>query len=497
MEKALDCEYSTAQETVNEADAEKLHEECGVFGIYAKDRVNVAFDTYVALFALQHRGQESCGIAVNDYGNIRVHRDVGLVPDVFNKSIIEHLGCGKSAVGHVRYSTSGTAVRANAQPLIVKHTRGFMAVAHNGNIANAKEIKENLELKGAIFHTTSDTEVISYVITEARLHQPSVETAIEEAMYTLKGAYSLVVMSRKKLVAVRDPYGFRPLCVGKKGEDYVFASETCALDSIGATFMRDLRPGEIMVVDEDGLRSIETHCGRKPNLCVFEFVYFARPDSVIDGYSVHLARKRAGRFLAESHPVEADVVIGVPDSGLDAALGYAEASGIPYGIGFIKNRYIGRTFIQPTQTQRENAVRIKLNVLKSTVAGRRVVLVDDSIVRGTTSARIVTILREAGAKEVHMRVSSPPFTHECYFGTDVDSRDKLIANHKTIEEIRQSIGVDSLGYLSVEEVRNIAPDVTDSYCTGCFTGTYPIEIPEIDDADKDYWSITEGGISIK
>lgn len=378
MEKLLSCEDCS----LKNADSEKLHEECGIFGIYAKERVDVAFDTYVALFALQHRGQESCGIAVNDYGNIRVHKDVGLVPDVFNKRIIEHLGCGKSAVGHVRYSTSGMAVRANAQPLIVKHTRGFMAIAHNGNIANAKEIKENLELKGAIFHTTSDTEVISYVITEARLHQPSVETAIEEAMYTLKGAYSLVVMSRKKLVAVRDPYGFRPLCVGQKGEDYVFASESCALDSMGAKFIRDLKPGEIMVADENGLRSIETHCGRKPNLCVFEFVYFARPDSVIDGYSVHLARKRAGGFLAESHPVEADVVIGVPDSGLDAALGYAEASGIPYGIGFIKNRYIGRTFIQPTQAQREDAVRIKLNVLKSTVAGKSVVLVDDSIVRG-------------------------------------------------------------------------------------------------------------------
>jgi amidophosphoribosyltransferase len=492
MGKVLDCKKPVLKE--NE---DKLHEECGLFGIYAKERANVAFDTYVALFALQHRGQESCGIAVNDYGNIRIHKDVGLVPDVFNKNVIEHLGFARSAVGHVRYSTSGMAVRANAQPLIVKHTRGFMAVAHNGNIANAREIKENLELKGAIFHTTSDTEVISYVITEARLHQPSVETAVEEAMYTLKGAYSLVIMSRKKLVAVRDPYGFRPLCVGKKGEDYVFASESCALDSIGAKFIRDLKPGEIMVVDEDGLRSIETHCGRKPSLCVFEFVYFARPDSVIDGNSVHLARKRAGRFLAESHPVEADVVIGVPDSGLDAALGYAEASGIPYGIGFIKNRYIGRTFIQPTQKQRENSVRIKLNVLKSTVEGKRVVLVDDSIVRGTTSARIVKILREAGAKEVHMRVSSPPFTHPCYFGTDVDSQDKLIANHKTIEEIRETIGVDTLGYISVEEVKKIASGISCDYCTGCFTGLYPIEIPEIDDIDKDYWSITEGGTSIK
>ena len=482
---------------ISENDTDKLHEECGVFGIYAKERVNVAFDAYVALFALQHRGQESCGIAVNDDGNIRIHKDVGLVPDVFNKNVIEHLGCGKIAVGHVRYSTSGLAVRANAQPLIVKHTRGFMALAHNGNIANAKELKENLELKGAIFHTTSDTEVISYVITEARLHQPSVETAIEEAMYTLKGAYSLIVMSRKKLVAVRDPYGFRPLCMGKKGDDYVFVSESCALDSIGAKFVRDLKPGEIVVVDEDGVRSIETHCGRKGNLCVFEYVYFARPDSIIDGLSVHLARKRAGRFLAESHPVEADVVIGVPDSGLDAALGYAEASGIPYGVGFIKNRYIGRTFIQPTQAQREDAVRIKLNVLKSTVEGKRVVLVDDSIVRGTTSARIVGILREAGAKEVHMRVSSPPFTNPCYFGTDVDTKDKLIACHKTIEEIRETIGVDSLGYLSVEEVKKIPSGTSHDYCTGCFSGKYPIEIPEIDNTDKDYWTISEGGTSIK
>ena len=405
-----------------------IHEECGVFGIFSQQTGDVAAKTYMALYALQHRGQESCGIVVNDKGVFSYHKDLGLVPEVFNQSHMEKLGLGNIAIGHVRYGTTGGNNRANAQPLVVRHVKGPMAIAHNGNLVNAAELREEYELKGAIFHTTNDTEVISYAITEQRLKFPSIETAVEQAMYRFKGAYSLVIMSPTKLIAARDPNGFRPLCMGKCPDgSLVFTSESCALDSIGAAFIRDLDPGEIVVVDKEGARSIRSHCGKRCNICVFEYVYFARPDSVIEGVCVHRARLRAGEILWKEHPVEADVVIGVPDSGLDAALGLSHASGIPYGVGFIKNRYVGRTFIQPTQKERTDAVRIKLNVVRDVVAGKRVILVDDSIVRGTTSARIVSLIREAGAKEVHVRISSPPFTNPCYFGTDIDSKDKLIA----------------------------------------------------------------------
>lgn len=456
-----------------------LHEECGVFGIYStKADPDVTGSAYMALYALQHRGQESCGIAVNNLGIISVHKDLGLVPDVFNKDVLDKLGDGQMAVGHVRYSTSGSAVRTNAQPLVVRHVKGTMALAHNGALTNGAALREELELGGAIFHTTNDTEVISYIITSERIHSDSIEEAISKAMERIKGAYSLVIMSPQKLLAVRDPQGFRPLCIGRLDGDYVFASESCALDSLGAEFVRDVRPGEIVICDKSGLRSIETHCGQPTGFCVFEFVYFARPDSVIEGASVHNARKRAGAYLALEYPVQADVVIGVPDSGLDAALGYAHQSGIPYGIGYIKNRYIGRTFIQPTQKQRERSVNIKLNALADTVRGKRVVLVDDSIVRGTTSARIVRILRDAGATEVHMRVSSPPFTNPCFFGTDVDSKENLIACKMSVDQIARHIGVDSLGYLSVEHVAKIAEGARCSFCTGCFTGEYPVEVPQ-------------------
>ena len=402
-----------------------IHEECGVFGIFSQQTGDVAAKTYMALYALQHRGQESCGIVVNDKGVFSYHKDLGLVPEVFNQSHMEKLGLGNIAIGHVRYGTTGGNNRANAQPLVVRHVKGPMAIAHNGNLVNAAELREEYELKGAIFHTTNDTEVISYAITEQRLKFPSIETAVEQAMYRFKGAYSLVIMSPTKLIAARDPNGFRPLCMGKCPDgSLVFTSESCALDSIGAAFIRDLDPGEIVVVDKEGARSIRSHCGKRCNICVFEYVYFARPDSVIEGVCVHRARLRAGEILWKEHPVEADVVIGVPDSGLDAALGLSHASGIPYGVGFIKNRYVGRTFIQPTQKERTDAVRIKLNVVRDVVAGKRVILVDDSIVRGTTSARIVSLIREAGAKEVHVRISSPPFTNPCYFGTDIDSKDK-------------------------------------------------------------------------
>ena len=464
---------------------DQIHEECGVFGIYSPESSSsVVGDTYMALYALQHRGQQSCGIAVNDDGVIRSYRDLGLVPDTFNKQVLSDLGSGRMAVGHVLYGATNPE-RADAQPLVVRHIKGSMALAFNGALVNAPELKEELELKGAIFHSNSDAEVISHVIINERLHTNSIEEAIEKAMDKLKGAYSMVVMSPQKLMAVRDPQGIRPLAMGKMGGEIVFASESCAFDSIGAKFVRDVRPGEIIVVDRSGVRSLESHCGQKSGLCVFEYVYTARPDSVIEGESVHMARKRAGAFLAQEHPVEADIVIGSPDSGLDAALGYAEESGIPYGIGFIKNRYIGRTFILPTQKERERAVHIKLNVLEAAVRGKRVVLVDDSIVRGTTSIQITKMLRDAGATEVHLRISSPPFINPCYFGTDIDSKDKLIACRMSQEEIRRTLDVDTLGYLSIEHCAQIAQTTTGcEFCMGCFTGKYPIDVPEEKPCDK-------------
>ena len=464
---------------------DQIKEECGVFGIYSKDTMDVASQTYFALYALQHRGQESCGIVVNDKGILSYHKDLGLVPDVFNEGNLRKLGMGNIAIGHVRYSTTGKSNRSNAQPLVVRHIKGPMAIAHNGNLVNARDLREKYELNGGIFHNTNDTEVISYAITEQRLIEPSIEKAVEQAMYKFKGAYSLVIMSPKKLIAARDPQGFRPLCMGETETGaIVFASESCALDSIGARFIRDVEPGEIIIVDKNGAHSLKTHCGQKTSMCVFEYVYIARPDSVIEGSSVHQARLNAGKKLWQESPVEADVVVGVPDSGLDAALGFSMASGIPYGVGFIKNRYVGRTFIQPSQSQRSNSVRIKLNVIKDVVKGKRVVLIDDSIVRGTTSARIVNLIREAGATEVHMRISSPPFTNPCYFGIDIDSKENLIACQMSIEEIAKEIGADSLGYLSIEGVKNIAENAKCNFCTGCFTGEYPIRVPKEMPKDK-------------
>lgn len=417
-------------------------------------------------------------MAINDDGVFTLHKDIGLVGDVFTPEKLRALGGGRMAVGHCRYATTGTRSRSNAQPLVVRHIKGSMALAHNGNLTNAAELREKFELEGAIFHTTSDTEVIAYAITKERIHAPSIEAAVEAAMGQLAGAYSLVISSPSKLIAVRDPVGFRPLCMGRMGESILFASESCAFDAVGAEFVRDIEPGEIVVVDAQGVRSIRSRCGGPSAMCVFEFIYFARPDSVIDGSSVHIARQRAGAFLALQHPVQADVVIGVPDSGLDAALGYAKQSGIPYDIGFLKNKYIGRTFIAPTQKQREDDVRIKLNPIASVVRGKRVVLVDDSIVRGTTSLKIVKLLREAGAKEVHMRLSAPPFLYPCYFGTDIDSSEHLIAYQHTVEEIRSIIGVDSLGYLDVGCLDKLADNSKCGFCNGCFTGKYPVEPPK-------------------
>lgn len=462
-----------------------LHEECGVFGIMAPTTSDVAHDTYIALYALQHRGQESCGIVVNDSGVFSSHKESGLVPEVFDKDTLEKLGKGNIAIGHVRYATLDTSHVSNAQPLVVKHAKGPMAIEHNGCLVNAQALRDEFAKEGALFHTTNDTEVIAYAIAKYRLTEGSIETAIEKAMDTVKGAYSLIIMSPQKLIAARDPNGFRPLCMGKTDDGaIVFASESCAFNAIGATFVRDIEPGEIVIAKDGNVTSIKSHCGRKSSFCVFEYVYFARPDSVINGCSVHEARKQAGAFLAQEHAVEADVVIGVPDSGLDAALGYAEESGIKYGVGFIKNRYVGRTFIQPTQGQRTDAVRIKLNVIKDTVYNKRVVLIDDSIVRGTTCARIVNLIREAGAKEVHVRISSPPFLNPCYFGTDIDSKDHLIACRLTHDEICKEIGADTLGFLSLDNIRNIAKSCTDDVCDACFTGNYPIDVSDALKHDK-------------
>ncbi|MCL2055787.1 MAG: amidophosphoribosyltransferase [Oscillospiraceae bacterium] len=463
-----------------------IHEECGVFGIYSKaSGGDVAAQAYLALFALQHRGQESCGIAVCDDGVIGYHRDLGLVPEVFTPETLEKLGRGNMAIGHVRYAPSGqTKKRSNAQPLVVRHIKGTMAIAHNGNLTNAARLREGLELNGAIFHANNDAEVISYMITKARLNTGSIESAVKEAVNGIEGAYSLIVMSPKKLVAARDPHGFRPLCIGKRGGDYLVASESCALDCLGADFLRDIQPGEVIVIDENGLRTVRQGTGKPTGLCVFEFVYFARQDSVIEGVCVHEARRRAGAFLATERPVAADVVIGVPESGIDAAMGYSRASGIPHGMGFTKNRYVGRTFIQPTQRERERAVGIKLNAIASTVRGKRVVMIDDSIVRGTTTGKIVGLVRGAGAKEVHLRISAPPFRHPCYFGTDVDSADNLIAGKMSEDEICAHIGADSLGYLSSESVVKIAQESGCGFCTGCFTGEYPLPKPEKPNTDK-------------
>ena len=462
-----------------------IHEECGVFGIYNKNQADLASDCYYALFALQHRGQESAGITINEKGRLRTHKDAGLVQDVFTPDVMNYLGKGNMAVGHVRYGTAGINPVQNAQPIVVNHCKGLMSLAHNGALTNAGELREELEMAGSIFHMTSDSEIIAHVIIRERLKSGSIEAAVRKAMSRLEGAYSFVVMSSTKLIAARDPHGFHPLCIGTRPDGSVmFASETCALDAVGATFLRDVQPGEVVIVDKKGMRSDETHVGKcKKSLCVFEYIYFARPDSVVDGSSVHMARQRAGSFLALEHPVNADVVIGVPDSGLDAAIGYAKTSGIPYGIGFIKNKYIGRTFIQPTQSDRENKVRIKLNPVSATVKGKRVVLVDDSIVRGTTCARIVRLLREAGATEVHMRSSAPPFLYPCYYGTDVDSQKNLVAWNRTVEEVRQIIGVDSLGYLSCENAHKLAENTT-GFCTACFDGQYPCTPPKKPDKTR-------------
>ena len=458
-----------------------IHEECGVFGVIADRPVDAAGMCYYGLYALQHRGQESCGIVVNDDGLFVSHKDLGIVGDVFSADTLSSLPKGSMAVAHTRYGTTGGTTRSNCQPIEVNHQKGRMAIAHNGNLSNAAELRSSLELKGAIFHTSSDTETIAYIVTKERLSAPSIEDALSRAMNAFEGAYSLILMSPQKLIAARDPRGFRPLCYGKtKDGIFIVASESCALKAVGADFVRDIEPGEILIFSKGKTESRREHCGKaeeKP--CVFEYIYFARPDSVIDGRPVYEARINAGRILARTSPAEADLVIGVPDSGLDAALGYSRESGIPYGIGLIKNKYIGRTFIAPEG--RSDKVNIKLSAVEGAVRGKRIVLIDDSIVRGTTSKHIVSLLREAGAKEIHLRVSAPPFLYPCYYGTDIDSREHLIACRHSVSETAEIIGADSLGYLPVDSLTEMCgrPDC----CRACFDGDYPTRIPA--DSGKD------------
>lgn len=465
----------------------KVQEECGVFGIVSPEKNDVASSTYYGLFALQHRGQQSCGISVNDDGVFTTYKDLGIVNDVFTRENLERLGQGNMAIGQVLYA-SGNVTRDHAQPIVVDHTKGRLAISSNACLINAFELRQELELKGSIFHTNSDAELILHIIIEERLRSHSIEDAVCKAIPRLDGAYSFVVMSPTKIIAARDPRGFKPLCYGAcQDGSVVIASESCALNAAGAKLTREVAPGEIIVFEKNDIRSFTNMCNQKKrSLCVFEYVYFARPDSVIEGASVHAARINAGRFLAQEHPVDADVVIGVPDSGLDAALGYAKESGIPYGIGFLKNKYIGRTFIAPQQKVREDKVKIKLNPISDTLKGKRVIMIDDSIVRGTTSARIVNLVREAGATEVHMRISSPPFLNPCYYGTDASNSDNLIAAHHTVEEIAKIIGVDSLGYLSLEGIKKIATGNDCGYCTACFDGCYPTPKPVSTDRSSKY-----------
>ncbi len=458
---------------------DKLNEECGVFGVY-KDGSDLDPGrlTYYGLFSLQHRGQESAGIAVNNNKTILYRKEMGMVTEIFDDVVLDYLQ-GHSAIGHVRYSTAGDSLAENAQPLVLKYTKGYMALAHNGNLTNAGILREELEQKGHLFQTTTDSEVIAALLSRARIRFSSIEEALIEVMGQINGAYSLLVMTPHKLIAARDPLGMRPLVMGKKDGAYVFSSESCAFDSLGIEFVRDVKAGEVIVVNKDGMTStIVESAAKKSAMCSFEYIYFARPDSIMEGLEVYTSRFRAGQVLAKEHPVDADVVIGVPDSGLSAAHGYADASGIPIVDGFMKNRYVGRTFIQPDQAMRELGVHLKLNPIRSQVEGKKVIMIDDSIVRGTTSKKIVRLLKSAGAKEVHVRVSSPPVTHSCYYGIDTPERKKLVATTHTIDEICQLIEADSLGFISEEGLLETLKGADCNFCTACFNGNYPTRLED-------------------
>ena len=463
---------------------DKIHDECGVFGIFGNDTTDIIDETYLALYALQHRGTLGAAIAINDNGNMSVVKGFGVVPEALPEKELSRLKKAKIALGHVRHTTASVANdRTSIQPLLMRYVNGQLSLALNGALTNYSELREHLHRGGAIFQSNSDIEVIAYIIAQERLETASIEEAVLNAMDKIKGAYSMVMMAPSRLIGVRDPRGFRPLCIGKLGENYIITSESCVFDSLGGEFVRDVEPGEMVVIDDEGVHSYKNNCGGKTSLCLFEFVYFARPDSVLDGMCVNIARQRAGIELAKEHPVEADMVCAVPDCGIDAAIGYSMQSGIQYGVGLVKNRFIGRAHNNRKKHAQYN-LRIKLNAMKSNVQGKRIVLIDDSIVKGETSKHIVSMLKKAGAKEVHLRISSPPFKYPCYFGTDIDSTDNLIAAHKSIDEMCAEIGADSLGFLSIDGLHRIADECKIDFCDACFSGDYPIEASRQSHEDK-------------
>ena len=463
---------------------DKIHDECGVFGIFGNDTTDIIDETYLALYALQHRGTLGAGIAINDNGNMSVVKGFGVVPEALPEKELSRLKKAKITLGHVRHTTASVANdRTSIQPLLMRYVNGQLSLALNGALTNYSELREHLHRGGAIFQSNSDIEVIAYIIAQERLETASIEEAVLNAMDKIKGAYSMVMMAPSRLIGVRDPRGFRPLCIGKLGENYIITSESCVFDSLGGEFVRDVEPGEMVVIDDEGVHSYKNNCGGKTSLCLFEFVYFARPDSVLDGMCVNIARQRAGIELAKEHPVEADMVCAVPDCGIDAAIGYSMQSGIQYGVGLVKNRFIGRAH-NNRKKHAQYTLRIKLNAMKSNVQGKRIVLIDDSIVKGETSKHIVSMLKKAGAKEVHLRISSPPFKYPCYFGTDIDSTDNLIAAHKSIDEMCAEIGADSLGFLSIDGLHRIADECKIDFCDACFSGDYPIEASRQSHEDK-------------
>lgn len=462
----------------------ELHDECGVFGIFTNDAsVNIVEETYLSLYALQHRGQVGAGIAVNNNGNIIYHKDFGMIPEALPERELLRLGNGRIAIGHVKYSSGEQVDHENLAPLVMRYIKGQLALCINGALTNYHELRNDLNQGAAIFQSNGDTEVIAYLIARARINTSSIEEAVRQAVCRLNGAYALVMMSPSKLIGVRDPMGIRPLCYGKIGSSYVIASESCVFDSMGGEFIRDIQPGEMLVIDSEGVHSYTDGCGGKTALCMFEYVFFSRPDSVVDGVSVNQARQRAGKLLAKQHPVEADIVCGVPDCGIESAIGYAMESGIPYATGLIKNKYIGRAF-NDRKKNSEYLMRIKLNALKNNVNGKRVIVIDDSILKGKTSRHIVELLRNAGAKEIHMRIASPPFISPCYLNSDTTSKDKLIASTKSIDEMRDYMGADSLGFLSVESMREIAKESKLGFCDACFTGNYPMDVSDTSREDK-------------
>ena len=455
---------------------DKLHEECGVFGILDSKGENVANTIYYGLCALQHRGQESAGIAVcnteGPLGNLLCHKNMGLVNEIFSPDVLSEL-TGNIGIGHVRYSTTGESTIKNAQPIAINYFKGTLALVHNGNITNMDELKNSLQENGAIFHSTTDSEIITYQIALERTKTNSIEEAVYKTARKIKGGFALIIMSPQKMIGVRDPYGLKPLCLGKRNGSYILASESCALNAVGAEFVRDILPGEIITIQKNDIKNNYSLCNQTHAHCIFEYIYFARLDSTMDGINIYDARVRAGEALAKSYPVEADLVVGVPDSGIAAAMGYAKQSHIPYGIAFQKNSYVGRTFIKPTQNERETAVQIKLNIIPSTVKDKRIILIDDSIVRGTTISKLITMLKKAGAKEVHVRISSPPFLYPCYYGTDVPSNHLLIASKHTNEEVCEQIGADSLGYLNLDDFKVMVNDLP--LCKACFNQQYPVK----------------------